>query len=78
MKAAAQVEAIRGFQRRKGLTFAQAAITLGLVRRESLLLALSKHYNYPVLGFGSANVSVCSPFCSVAARRSTDCRIQPL
>jgi capsular exopolysaccharide synthesis family protein len=54
----AQVEAIRGFQRRKGLTFAQAAITLGLVRRESLLLALSKHYNYPVLGFGSADARI--------------------
>jgi hypothetical protein len=54
----AQVEAIRGFQRRKGLTFGHAAITLGLVRRESLLLALSKHYNYPVLGFGSANTRI--------------------
>ncbi len=49
----AQVEAIRGFQRRKGLTFAEAAITLGLVRRDSLFLALSKRYNYPVLNFGS-------------------------
>ena len=29
----AQVEAIRGFQRRKGLTFGEAAIALGLVRR---------------------------------------------
>jgi protein-tyrosine kinase len=50
----AQVEAIRGFQRRKGLTFGEAAITLGLVRRDSLFLALSKMYNYPVLSFGSA------------------------
>ncbi len=49
----AQVEAIRGFQRRKGLTFGEAAITLGLVRRDSLFLALSKRYNYPVLNFGS-------------------------
>ena len=49
----AQVEAIRGFQRRKGLTFGDAAITLGLVRRDSLFLALSKRYNYPVLSFGS-------------------------
>ena len=49
----AQVEAIRGFQRRKGLTFGEAAITLGLVRRESLFLALSKRYNYPVLSFGA-------------------------
>lgn len=48
----AQVEAIRGFQRRKGLTFGEAAITLGLVRRDSLFLALSKRYNYPVLTFG--------------------------
>lgn len=48
----AQVEAIRGFQRRKGLTFGEAAITLGLVRRDSLFLALSKRYNYPVLNFG--------------------------
>jgi protein-tyrosine kinase len=47
----AQVEAIRGFQRRKGLTFGQAAITLGLVRRDSLFFALSKRYNYPVLSF---------------------------
>jgi protein-tyrosine kinase len=53
-----QVEAIRGFQRRKGLTFGHAAITLGLVRRESLLLALSKHYNYPVLSFGSADARI--------------------
>jgi protein-tyrosine kinase len=53
-----QVEAIRGFQRRKGLTFGHAAITLGLVPRESLILALSKHYNYPVLGFGSANARI--------------------
>jgi Mrp family chromosome partitioning ATPase len=37
----AQVEAIRGFQRRKGLTFGEAAITLGLVRRDSLFLALT-------------------------------------
>ena len=49
----AQVEAIRGFQRRKGLTFGEAAITLGLVRRDSLFLALSKRYNYPVLSFGA-------------------------
>lgn len=49
----AQVEAIRGFQRRKGLTFGEAAITLGLVRRDSLYLALSKQYNYPVLSFGA-------------------------
>jgi protein-tyrosine kinase len=49
----AQVEAIRGFQRRKGLSFGEAAITLGLVRRDSLFLALSKRYNYPVLNFGS-------------------------
>ena len=49
----AQVEAIRAFQRRKGLTFGEAAITLGLVRRDSLFLALSKTYNYPVLDFGS-------------------------
>ena len=48
----AQVEAIRGFQRRKGLTFGEAAIALGLVRRDSLFLALSKRYNYPVLNFG--------------------------
>src|SRR5271167_2630750 len=48
----AQVEAIRSFQRRKGLTFGEAAITLGLVRRDSLFLALSKRYNYPVLNFG--------------------------
>src|ERR1700722_17079288 len=27
---------------------------------------------------GIATVSVCSPFCSVAALRSTDCKIQPL
>jgi protein-tyrosine kinase len=54
----AQIEAIRGFQRRRGLTFGQAAITLGLVRRESLLLALSKHYNYPVLSFGSADARI--------------------
>jgi protein-tyrosine kinase len=49
----AQVEAIRGFQRRKGLTFGEAAITLGLVRRDSLFLALAKRYNYPVLSFGA-------------------------
>lgn len=48
-----QVEAIRGFQRRKGLTFGEAGIALGLVRRDSLFLALSKQYNYPVLSFGS-------------------------
>ena len=48
----AQVEAIRGFQQRKGLTFGEAAIALGLVRRDSLFLALSKRYNYPVLNFG--------------------------
>ena len=49
----AQVEAIRGFQRRKRLPFGEAAITLGLVRRDSLFLALSKRYNYPVLSFVS-------------------------
>ncbi len=48
----AQVEAVRGFQRRKGLTFGEAAIALGLVRRDSLFLALSKRYNYPVLNLG--------------------------
>ena len=48
-----QVEAIRGFQRRKGLTFGEAGITLGLVRRDSVFLALSKQYNYPVLSFSS-------------------------
>lgn len=51
----AQVDAIRGFQRRKGLTFGEAAITLGLVRRDSLFLALSKRYNYPVLSFGDGD-----------------------
>src|SRR5580700_5364496 len=30
------------------------------------------------VGFGSASVSVRSPFCSVAVRRSIDCKIQPL
>jgi hypothetical protein len=30
-----------------------------------------------VPGFGSARVSVCAPFCSVAVRRATDCKIQP-
>jgi hypothetical protein len=40
------------------LTFGHAAITLGLVRRESLLLALSKHYNYPVLSFGSTDARI--------------------
>src|SRR5580704_3399201 len=30
------------------------------------------------VGFGIASVSVCSPFCSVAVRRSIDCKIQPL
>jgi protein-tyrosine kinase len=49
----AQIDAIRGFQRRKGLTFGEAGITLGLVRRDSLYLALSKRYNYPVLSFRS-------------------------
>src|ERR1700721_4071263 len=48
----AQVEAIRGFQRRKGLTFGEAGIALGLGGRDSLFLALSKRYNYPVLNFG--------------------------
>jgi hypothetical protein len=47
----AQVEAIRRFQNRKNMTFGEAAITLGCVRRESLFLALSKLYNYPVLSF---------------------------
>jgi protein-tyrosine kinase len=55
-----QVEAIRGFQRRKGLTFGEAAITLGLVRRDSLFLALSKRYNYPVLSFGGDERRVSS------------------
>jgi hypothetical protein len=30
------------------------------------------------VGFGIASVSVCPPFCSVAVRRSIDCKIQPL
>ena len=47
-----QVESIRAFQRRKGLTFGEAATTLGLVRRDRLIQALSKRYNYPVLSFG--------------------------
>ena len=38
----AQVEAIRRVLRRLGLTFGVAAISLGLVRRECRLLALSK------------------------------------
>jgi chain length determinant protein tyrosine kinase EpsG len=45
----AQINAIRRFQHRKRLTFGEAASTLGLVRRDCLILALSKHYNYPVL-----------------------------
>src|SRR5258708_25023192 len=70
----AQVEAIRGFQRRKGLTFGEAAIALGLVRRDSLFLALSKRYNYPVLNFRvdegrfSRELVVCyQPFINAAA-----------
>jgi hypothetical protein len=30
------------------------------------------------VGFGIAKVSVRSPLCSVAVRRSIDCKIQPL
>jgi receptor protein-tyrosine kinase len=45
----AQVDAIRRLQRRKGLKFSEAAFALGLVRRDGLILALSKHYGYPVL-----------------------------
>ncbi len=44
-----QVRAARSVQNRHRLSFAEAAIAIGLIRREDLLLALSKHYHYPVL-----------------------------
>ena len=81
----AQVEAIRGFQRRKGLTFGEAAIALGLVRRDSLFLGLSKRYNYPVLNFGVDEARFSrelvvgyQPFSTAAeVFRSSDLRSQP-
>jgi capsular exopolysaccharide synthesis family protein len=45
----AQVKAIRGFQHRHGLTFGQAAATLGLLRRDTLFAAVSKQRNFPIL-----------------------------
>jgi chain length determinant protein tyrosine kinase EpsG len=44
-----QVRAARSVQHRHHLSFAEAAIAIGLIRREDLLLALSKHYHYPLL-----------------------------
>jgi len=44
-----QVRAARSVQNRHQLSFAEAAIAIGLIQREDLLLALSKHYHYPLL-----------------------------
>ena len=44
-----QIARVRALQDRRGSSFAEAAIALGIIGREHLLQALSKHYNYPVL-----------------------------
>ena len=44
-----QIAQARALQHRHDWSFADAAIALGLIRREHLLQALSKHFNYPIL-----------------------------
>jgi receptor protein-tyrosine kinase len=44
-----QIAQARALQRRHESSFADAAIALGLIRRDHLLQALSKHFNYPIL-----------------------------
>jgi chain length determinant protein tyrosine kinase EpsG len=44
-----QVEAVRAIQSKRPINFAEAALSLGIIRRENILLALSQHYKYPIL-----------------------------
>ncbi len=44
-----QVSRVTDWQSKRGLSFASAAIDLGYVRREDLMLAISRQYSYPVL-----------------------------
>ena len=44
-----QIAQARALQRGHDSSFADAAIALGLIRRDHLLQALSKHFNYPIL-----------------------------
>lgn len=50
-------ERIRATQKKKGLRFGDAAVRLGLIKREDVQFALSRQFDYPYLERGRSNVS---------------------
>ena len=45
----AQIGQIRGYGEAQGISFLEAAVATGAVKREYLMTALSKQYNYPII-----------------------------
>lgn len=44
-----EVAHVRAWQHHRGCTFAEAAVSMGLARREELMTILSRQYSYPIL-----------------------------
>lgn len=52
-----QVQSIVDYQRRNGVKFGEAAVALGLAKREDVLWALAQQFNYAYTGQASSHVS---------------------
>jgi capsular exopolysaccharide synthesis family protein len=52
----AQISQIRGYGAAQGISFLEAAVATGAVKREFLMTALAKQYNYPIIE-GDAGLS---------------------
>ncbi|MDE2401337.1 MAG: polysaccharide biosynthesis tyrosine autokinase [Burkholderiales bacterium] len=52
-----QVEQVLVYQRQHNVKFGEAAVALGLAKREDVLWALSQQFHYPYSGSGSSKVS---------------------
>ncbi len=44
-----QIGQIRAYAKARGISFLEAAVDTGLVKRETLMTALSRQYNYPII-----------------------------
>lgn len=54
---AEQVESVLTYQREHGVKFGEAAVALGIVKREDVLWALSQQYNYAYAPTGTLSIS---------------------
>jgi protein-tyrosine kinase len=54
---ASDIEAILDFQKKNGVKFGEAAVALGLIKRDDVLWALSKQFQYPYKSGSDEDVS---------------------